>query len=447
MTNRHFPACGNGGQIFCNRGPMVMGGMVSRGDLRLDAAILYRSVTLLRIAYLVGEYPAVSHTFILREVAALRAQGLDILTCSIRRTGPQHHRGPAERAEAAATFNVLDAARRPGRLLTAQLRALRHPGRYLSVLRQAWRMRGPGLRAGLYQLFYFLEATVLARHLQDRQVTHLHNHFAQASCSVAVLAARLADVPFSFTLHGPADFTDPRLWRLADKIAAARFVACISHYCRSQAMLVSPQDHWSRLRIVHCGVEPERYDAGPAQGQGMLFVGRLAAAKGVPVLIEAMARIRARCPEAHLTLIGDGPDRARLEEQVRRAGLQDAVRFLGYRSQDEVAEALREAALFVLPSFAEGVPVVLMEAMAARRAVVATRIAGIPELVEDGVSGVIVPPGDGDALADAVCAVLSDPDRAARMGAQGRARVQAEFDIRTEAAALAAAFRQARVAS
>lgn len=402
--------------------------------------VLFRLVAPLRIAYLVGEYPAVSHTFILREVAALRAKGMDILTCSIRRTGPEHHRGPAERAEAKATFNVLPEAMRPARMLGAQMRALREPRRYLGALRRAWQMRGPGLRAAIYQLFYFLEAVVLARHLQDRGVTHLHAHFAQASCTVALLAARLADIPFSFTLHGPADFTDPKAWRLSDKIADARFVACISHYCRSQAMLVSPHEHWSRLHIVHCGVEPDRYLAGPPEGQGMLFVGRLAAAKGVPILIDAMTRIRETCPDAQLTLVGDGPDRARLEEMTRQQGLADCVTFTGYRSQDEVAEILAGSALFVLPSFAEGVPVVLMEAMAAGRPVVTTRIAGIPELVEDGVSGRIVPPGDVDAFAQAVVDILTAPDSIAAMGRQGRAKVEAEFDIEAEAARLALLF-------
>ena len=394
-----------------------------------------------RIAYLAGEYPAVSHTFILREVAALRAQGLDILTCSVRRPGPGQIRGPAERSEAEATFNLLDAARNPRCLIGAQIAALKTPGLYARTLHKAWSMRGPGLRAMVYQLFYFLEATVLAQHLKARGVTHLHNHFAQASGNVALLAARLAGIPFRFTLHGPADFTDPKLWRLDAKIADAVFVACISHFCRSQAMLASPVGDWARLHIVHCGVEPDRYDAPPPAGQGLLFVGRLAAAKGVPVLIGAMAQIRAAHPGAHLVLIGDGPDRARLEDQVRRLGLTDAVRFAGYQNQDEVADALARSAIFVLPSFAEGVPVVLMEAMAARRPVVATRIAGIPELVEDGVSGRIVPPGDGAALACAVCDILSAPDRAAAMGEAGRRKVEAEFDIANEAGKLAALFR------
>lgn len=393
-----------------------------------------------RIAYLAGEYPAVSHTFILREIAALRAQGLDILTCSVRKTGPEHHRGPVERAEAAATFNLLEKARRPRYLIGAQVAALKTPGLYLRTLRKAWAMRGPGLRAATYQLFYFLEATVLAQHLRAQGVTHLHNHFAQASGTVALLAARLARIPFSFTLHGPADFTNPPRWRLDAKIADAVFVSCISHFCRSQGMLASPVEHWSKLQIVHCGVEPERYDAPPASGKGLLFVGRLAAAKGVPVLIDAMPQILAVHPDASLTLIGDGPDRERLQDQVRGLGLSDAVRFTGYQSQDEVAQALAEAAVFVLPSFAEGVPVVLMEAMAARRPVVATRITGIPELVEDGVSGRVVAPGDAVVLAEAVRDILSDPERAARMGEAGRGKVEVEFDIEREARKLAALF-------
>lgn len=396
----------------------------------------------LRIAYLVGEYPAVSHTFILREVAALRAEGLDILTCSIRRTGLEHHRGSAERAEAASTFNLLAAARNPGRLAAAQISGLRSPKRYFGTLARAWRLRGPGLRAALYQLIYFLEATVLARHLRQKGVTHLHNHFAQASCTVALLAARLAKIPFSFTLHGPADFTDPKLWRLDAKIADARFVACISHYCRSQAMLVSPPDQWDRLKIVHCGVEPFRYGSQTAStGSEILFVGRLAAAKGVPVLIDTMIHIRAAHPNAHLTLIGDGPERWQLENQTRRLALTDAITFTGYQNQDEVAAALAESTLFVLPSFAEGVPVVLMEAMAARRPVAATHIAGIPELVDEGVSGRLVPPGDGRALADAILSILSDPEAAALMGEKGRAKVEAEFNIAIEARKLANLFR------
>jgi glycosyltransferase involved in cell wall biosynthesis len=399
-------------------------------------------MTIPRIAYLAGSYPAVTHTFILREVAALRKQGLDIVTYSVRRPGPEQIRSSVDQAEAENTFNVLETAKKPGVLIRAQVRALKQPGLYLRTLRKAWSLRGPGLRATVYQLFYFLEATVLAQHLKAQGATHLHNHFAQASCTVALLAARLAGIPFSFTLHGPADFTDPKLWKLDAKISDAIFVACISHYCRSQAMLASPVEDWAKLHIIHCGVEPARYDAPPATGQGLLFVGRLAAAKGVPVLIEVMPRILSAYPDAQLTLIGDGPDRARLQDQVHRLGLSGAVHFAGYQNQEEVAEALARAAIFVLPSFAEGVPVVLMEAMAARRPVVATHITGIPELVEDGASGRIVAPGDAAAFAKAVCDILAAPNQATTMGEAGRRKVKSEFDVACEAVKLAALFRK-----
>ncbi|RBO53186.1 colanic acid biosynthesis glycosyltransferase WcaL [Rhodovulum sp. BSW8] len=400
-----------------------------------------------RIAYLTGEYPAVSHTFILREIEALRGHGLEVITASIRRTGPEHHRGPAEKAAAASTFYVLDAARRPGPLARALLMALRRPGVFSRVLRLAWQARRPGLRGALYQLFYLAEALILAGHLRRAGATHLHNHFAQASATVAMLAAELAGLPFSFTLHGPADFLDPVGWRLDEKIRRARFVACISHFCRSQAMIHARPADWPKLAIVHCGVEPDRYRRDPAPATGpvpareLLFVGRLAAVKGVPLLLEAMARLRAEHPGARLTLIGDGPERARIEAEAARLGLGDRVVFAGYRSQDEVAGALARSDLFVLPSFAEGVPVVLMEAMAAGLPVIATRIAGIPELVEDGVSGRVVDPGSAAALTAAIGAVLADPGGAARMGAAGRDRVRAGFDVRAEALRLATLFR------
>ncbi|WP_374303937.1 glycosyltransferase, partial [Paracoccus sp. (in: a-proteobacteria)] len=365
----------------------------------------------LRIAYLTGEYPAVSHTFILREVLALRRLGVDVTTCSIRRTGPEHHRGPDERQAAATTFNVIDAAKTPRTGLAALFWSLARPRRLGRTIRLALATRPAGVKATVWQAFYLLEAMVLARHLARRGVDRIHNHFAMASSSVAMLASELGGIPYGFTLHGPADFQDTGRWRLDVKIARAVHVACISHFARSQGMLHSDPAHWDKLRIVHCGVEPGRYraDADRAPGRDVLFIGRLAAAKGVPVLLEAFARARAAFPDARLTLVGDGPARAALEDRCRALGLGDAVRFTGYLSQDEVAAELSRADLFALPSFAEGVPVVLMEAMATGIPVLATRIAGIPELVEDGVSGRIVAPGDVEGFAGAMTALLADP--------------------------------------
>jgi glycosyltransferase involved in cell wall biosynthesis len=391
------------------------------------------------VTYLTGEYPAVSHTFILREVEALRRLGFDIETASVRRTGAEQHRGPAEKAAAQSTFYVQEAAKSPLRLLSAQQQALKEPARYFGTLARAWRMRAPGLRAALYQLFYFAEATILAQHLKTGGRTHLHNHFAGASASVSILAARLAGVSYSFTLHGPADLAEPARWKLGEKIASAAFVACISHYARSQAMLVSDPAHWDRLKIVHCGVEPalytrDRVETGDPRLH-LVFVGRLAPVKGLRVLIEALGARRAGGGgDVRLTIVGDGPERATLEAMA--APLGDQVHFTGFQSQDEVAAILATAHAFVLPSFAEGVPVVLMEALAAGLPVIATRITGVPELVEHGTSGFLVSPGDPRALATAIDALAAMPDRGAGLGAAGRDRVRAEFDVATEAARL-----------
>lgn len=385
------------------------------------------------IAYLTGEYPALSHTFILREIAALRAEGRDVITCSVRRTSGAHVAGEAEAAEARDTFYVIAAAKRPATLLAATWAALKTPGRLARAAKLAWRTRQPGVKGTLWQLFYLLEAMVLAHHLSNRGVRHLHNHFANSSCSVAMLTSEISGIPFSFTLHGPSIFFEPRLWRIDEKIARASFVACISHFCRSQGMIFADPIHWEKMHIVHCGVTPNRYGAGePRNGKALIFVGRLAAVKGVAVLLDAIARLKETHPDLSLTLIGDGGERPALQARADQRGLGDMVTFAGPKTQAEVAEALKTADVFVLPSFAEGVPVVLMEAMASHLPVIATRIAGISELVEEGVSGRLVPPGDTAALAEAISEVL-EADRAA-MGAAGRAMVETEFDIAKEAA-------------
>jgi glycosyltransferase involved in cell wall biosynthesis len=393
------------------------------------------------LLYLTGEYPRATDTFIQREVAALRAQGITVMTASIRRTGPEHLVGEEQIAEAAQTFHVLEAAKHPLRLAAAKLRLLRHPGRFFRAFALAWRTAPGGLRNWLWQMFYFAEAIMLADHMQRHGVRHLHNHIAKASCTVAMLASELSGIPYSFTLHGPDIFFAPDHWRLDEKIARARFVACISEFCRAQAMIFSDRALWDKLHIVHCGIDPARYDPAPRQGPPHLtFVGRLAAVKGVPVLLEALSVLKGELPRLRVTLIGDGPERARLEQDAADLGLRDVVDFAGYRSQSEVARALKVTDALVLPSFAEGVPVVLMEAMAAGRPVITTGVAGVSELVEHGKSGFLVPPGDAQRLAQAIRAVLADPDRRIEMGRTGRTRVVEDFDIGKEAAWLGRLF-------
>jgi glycosyltransferase involved in cell wall biosynthesis len=396
------------------------------------------------IAFLTGEYPRATDTFIQREVAGLRAQGLTMLTCSIRRTDPAQQVSDFQRAEAAATFHVLEAAKKPATLLRAHGGAiLRAPGRWLSGLRLAARTAQPGLKGMLWQLFYVLEAGVLAEHLRRSKAVWLHHHFADSSGSVALIAAEIAGLPRSFTLHGPAEFYAPEKWRLDEKIARAAFVACISHFARSQCMLFSDQSGWDRLRIVHCGVEPALYapEPGRAPGKRAIFVGRLSPEKGLMVLLEAFAALRARHPDAELALIGDGPARAEVEAEISRGGFGDAVKLLGFLPPEKVAEELARADLLVLPSFAEGLPVVLMEALATGVPAVATRIAAVGELVEHEVSGLVVAPGDVAGLSAAMDRLFSDPGLRARMGAAGRTKVAAEFDVAQETAWLAALLR------
>ncbi len=396
------------------------------------------------IAYLTGDYPKVSHTFILREVESLRAAGLAVITCSIRQPAEAEFKGEEERRARADTFYVIAAAMNPARVLAAHVRAIaRAPGRWFSTLALAFRTRPAGLKALLWQVFYFIEAGVLAEHLQSKGVRHLHNHFGNSSCSVAMLASALADIPFSFTEHGPAIFFEADRWALPEKIARARFVVAISHFCRSQLMLFSDPSHWGKIAIVHCGVDPATYGKAPrgAFGKRVIFVGRLDPVKGAPLLIEAMARVLQDHPDATLTLVGDGPARALAEAKAADLGIAGAVTFAGFQSQGRVAAMLEAADMLVLPSFAEGVPVVLMEAMASRIPVIASRVAGVQELVEDGVAGFTVPPGDVATLAERMARLMAAPEMAARMGEAGRLVVEREFDIAGEGAWLADIFR------
>jgi colanic acid/amylovoran biosynthesis glycosyltransferase len=389
----------------------------------------------MRIAYLTGEYPRATDTFIQREVATLREHGVEVHTFSVRRTGSEHLVGPEQKQERDRTFYLLPP--NPINLLLAHLGLLfSSPSRYLQAIKLAWATRQPGLQAGIYQLFYFLEAGILAGQIKKRQISHLHNHFPDSSGSVAMLAAELGNFTFSFTMHGPYIFFEPYRWRLDEKIKRSLFVACISYYCRSQGMVFAPTDKWNRMHIIHCGIDPALFQPVNHQesGKRLLFVGRLAAAKGLPILLESLVSLKRSHPEILLTVVGDGPDRVELEQTTAKLGLSENVNFVGYKSQAEVRSYIQQSDLFVMSSFAEGIPVVLMEAMAAALPVVATQIAGISELVENGVNGYLVPPGDAVTLADRVAKLLADHQLRNKFGIAGKAKVEQEFNIHHEVA-------------
>jgi glycosyltransferase involved in cell wall biosynthesis len=404
-----------------------------------------------KIAYLCSEYPAVSHTFILREVEAMRLRGAEIATFSIRRSSRANLLSRADRAAFESTFAILPPSW-PG-LLGAHLRlALRRPAVYLSTLIGALRLAPAGPRGLLWQLFYFVEAVVLWDQCRRRGIRHIHVHFANVSADVALLASRIGSAlepgrpwSWSFTMHGPTEFFDVRHFRLGEKVRHARFVVCISDFARSQLMALSDSGAWPNLPVIHVGIPIERFtplngDRPLAALPKILCIGRLVPEKGQAVLIEALARLLERGRPAALTLVGEGPQREALERLARDLGVEQDVSFRGAIGEEELHEAYEGASVFCLPSFSEGVPVVLMEAMAMKLPVISTTITGIPELIEDGRSGLLVPPGRPDQLADALQRLLDDDSLRRELGARGREKVIAEFDAEASAVALHAIF-------
>lgn len=391
-----------------------------------------------RVAYLVNQYPQPSQSFIRREVAALEAGGVVVDRHTVRAwRGPLPD--PADEAERGKARVVLDAG--AAGLLGATIGALlRSPRRFLDALRAAVRLGRASERGTLVHLVYLAEACVLRRRLAADEATHLHAHFGTNSTTVALLCRLLGGPPYSFTAHGPEEFDAPRALSLGEKVARSAFAVAVSRYGRSQLCRWSAYGDWGKVVVVPCGLdglflggEPTPPPAAPR----LVYVGRLVEQKGPLVLVEAAGILRRRGVELELEIVGDGPMRGEVEAAVAREGLGDRVRLLGVRGNAGVREAIRSARAMVLPSFAEGLPVVLMEALALGRPVVSTYVAGIPELVTPD-CGWLVPAGDADALADAMAAALAaDPAALAAMGAAGARRAADRHDARRAAEALA----------
>ena len=393
-----------------------------------------------RIAYLTNAYPKISHGFIRDEILALEKQGISVLRVSVR-PSPERLVDPLDQAEQRKTEVLLDG--RPLRLLGAVLaRAAKTPWRFAAAAWQALSM-GRDASAGPVRIFaYLAEACRLADMLEGQGIRHVHVHFGTNPATVARLASLLGPVGYSMTVHGPEEFDAPKPLQLGGKIAGARFVAAVSHYGRGQLLRWSAPADWSRISVVRCGTD-ERFlrgvegDGGAGLGSRTLVcVARLSAQKGIPLLIEAAAMV-ARDRAFTLRIVGDGEMRAEIEAQIRAAGLEGHVRLLGWQGRDAIGQEILAARAFVLPSFAEGLPVVLMEAMALGRPVIATAVAGIPELVDDR-AGWLIPAGSAEALADAMRAALeADRETLAGMAAEGRARVLRDHDVHKNAAGLA----------
>jgi glycosyltransferase involved in cell wall biosynthesis len=389
----------------------------------------------MRVAYLVNQYPKVSHSFIRREIRALEKLGVAVERISLRKSGEELV-DAEDRLESEQTYVVL--AGGPSALLfgliwclvtcpLALFRAARLTAQLARRVPRSWK-----------HWAYLAEAAALTSKYRTARPAHIHAHFGTNSATVALLWSALAGIPFSFTVHGPEEFDRPEYLGLDIKIARARFVVAISNFGRSQLMRWCPSDQWKKLHVVHCGVDDSFLDPSKTSPvpdvRRLVCVGRLCEQKGHGILVEAAARLADEGVSFELILVGDGPLRSQIEAHARDRGLNDQVRITGWKSGFEVTQELLAARALVLPSFAEGLPVVLMEALALQRPVISTYVAGIPELVTPGVCGWLVPAGSVTALCEAIRSALHTPiERLEAMGEMGALRVREHHCAVTEA--------------
>jgi len=395
----------------------------------------------LKIAYFVNHYPKVSHSFIRREILALERQGFEIERIALRGWDGELP-DTDDQAERDRTRYVLRGGL-SGLFLPTLRALLAAPARFFAAVVLAARMARCSQRGILYHLVYVAEACRVLQWVRAFGASRLHAHFGTNSADVAMLARVLGGPPYSFTVHGPDEFSRPM--GLADKVHRANFVVAISSFTRSQLYLRSIHVDWNRIGVAHCGLERSFYEGQPTQTANsarFVCVGRICAEKGHLLLVEAAARLKAKLIPFELVLAGDGPMRGTVEELIQRHGLSGHVRITGWIGSDTVRDEILAARALVLPSFAEGLPVVLMEAMALRRPVLTTYIAGIPELVLQGDSGWLFPAGSLDALAAAMedCLAKSTVELG-RMGDAAFARVVERHSIDRECAKLADLFR------
>ncbi len=392
-----------------------------------------------RIAYFVNRYPAVSHTFIRREILALEGQGFEVLRVALH--------GHKEVLVDAADISERDRTRhilrqKPVALLAQTARRLlQSPRAFFAALWLALCMGWRGARPLPFHLGYFVEACTLVQWLEEFAATHVHAHFGTNSAEIVMLARVLGGPTYSFTVHGPEEFDKPEGLKLGAKVKAAAFAVTISSYGRAQlCRWVDPAD-WAKIKVVHCGLDSSSFVADAAEfptAPRLVCIGRLNEQKGQLLLLEAARELAGRGREFRLVLIGDGELRTQLEAFIREHNLEQHVELTGSLSGAAVREEIQRARALVLPSFAEGLPIVIMEAMAAGRPVLTTYVAGIPELVRPGENGWLIPAGATGELVDAMEELLSSaPEVLAAMGNKGRERVRERHLIDTEAAKLA----------
>ncbi len=398
----------------------------------------------MNLAYLMNTYPITSTTFIRREIEALERRGL-----SVKRYAVRHWDGdlvdPADIAEQSRTDYLLtgnttgliaglfrEIAVNPGGLIKAL-------GPWLSLMKNA---RGGFVR----HCAYLLEAINFRQRAAAGKIDHVHVHFLTNSTAVAMLARVMGGPSYSVTVHGPDELTDAPLLSFPEKIKHASFIAAITHYCKSQLIRFSSIENEKKIEIVHCALELGGFAQGGSmntENQTFVCVGRLCPQKGQAQIPAAVAALRDEFPDLKVILIGDGESHGDVEAAIARHNVGGMIEITGWMVNTQVREILAANRALLLPSYAEGLPVVIMEALALGKPVISTYIAGIPELVDEG-CGWIIPAGSQGSLIKAMrAALIASPEVLAQKGAEGRTRIERDHDVDKEAAKLYALIEEA----
>ena len=384
-----------------------------------------------RLAYLVSEYPAISHTFIFREIQALRGLGFDVKTTSILKPKKLDKMTADERKDASKTYYIKSI--RLIRIIHIHFLLLfKSPIRYIGMFIKAFLLSRKGPVNLIKMLGYIAEAGILCHWMKKNNLKHVHVHFANPASTVAMIAQSYGQITYSLSVHGPDIFYNVNANLLHEKIKSASAIRCISYYCQSQLMKIVPYTYWAKFHIIRCGIDPMVFSPRKDPGNNVpqiLCIGRLVPAKGQHILLEACACLKTRNIKHHLYIVGDGEDRESLEQHVKELNLEDSVTFTGALGQDDVHRYYNDADIFVLPSFAEGLPVVLMEAMGKQIPCITSRITGIPELISDGHDGMLFAPSDVMDLVEKLKRLIKNPCLGNKLGVCGRKKVTAYFDL------------------
>ena len=394
------------------------------------------------ITYVVSQYPSISHTFILGEINGLVEKGIKVYPTSVNNPDrPYDKLTKLEQDASDATCFIKTQLKK--KLFGYVLSTLtKHPVGFFSALFMAIKFGLNNPVTLIKNIAYWLEAMVVADIATKSGSSQIHAHFSSQGCTVALLASKISGINFSVTVHGPDEFYNVKEFQLETKFALANFIICISNFARSQVMKFTAVNQWHKLHVNNLGVDPALFkpEAKSNDVPKLLCIGRLVGAKGQGVLLEAAKILAERNVSFSLDFVGDGPDRQELEHYVTQHQLSKQVNFLGKVNHDQVQVLQRQSDIFVIPSFAEGIPIVLMEAMASGTPCVTTHITGIPELITNGVDSLLIPAGSSELLADALQKLIDDPQLREQLAAEAVKTIREKWNIHDSNARLADMF-------